>query len=214
MRMNIKYHCGIVGPTGTGKTTLANAMYENTIGPKMVFCRKDPEMYSGTQISRHTQYESLSGFKNDLKNGVKFIPEASESFSHSQINEEALSDVKIIWNLLTKANENVVLYVDEFHNYSSPSKSLYDKFADEGRNYGIHLVPISQTLAGISKYVAKNTEMWVFFDVSDFSRKYFKDYRLPYDEIEKRLRGKNYAYIIYVRGQGVSGPFRLSSSLV
>jgi len=211
MSLDMSKHTGIVGETQSGKTILSNFLFQKTGG-----CFIDIEDRGDikAEISFNIR-SSTDRFKTALRDRhtVRYVPSTDK--------EESMKEAQYLWKMLKGLNKNMYLYVDEIQNWGSSRKSAFDVFAVRGLKYGIHLVSISQRPAWISKTIATQTITWIFFDIGDFERSYFDNYKLPYerilgkfykrDEIGDLIRiAPEYSFIVYRRGiKSVSEPKKL-----
>jgi len=199
--LDIRKHMAIVGETQSGKTYLADKMFRQTGGLFIDF-EDVGDISCDVETDRTTDYEKI---KNGLDAGkrVCYIP--------SETRDRREKEIEIIWRKLKKLNRNITVYADEIQEYGGDTKNRFDKFAVRGLKYGIHLIPISQRPAWISKTIATQSPKWIFFDVGDFERRYFREYQLPFGKLQEKLEGAgNYSFVIYERGELVKGPFKIS----
>ena len=211
MQIDMTKHIGICGETQSGKTILSNFLFNRTGG---LFIDIEDKGDVQAEISFSIN-NSESRFLTALKENktVRYVP--------STRLETSLKEIQYIWNCLTWINKPIYLYVDELQNWGNARKNAFDVFAIRGLKYGIHLVSISQRPAWISKTIATQSTTWVFFDIGDFERKYFDNYKLPYDEILSKFYDKDenghlirkapqYSFVIYRRGiRSVSEPQKI-----
>ena len=120
-------------------------------------------------------------------------------------------EVEALWHILKGLNLNIYVYVDEAQDWGSSRVNAFDEYAIRGLKHGIHLVTMTQRPANISKTIASQAKTMVCFDISGYEKKYFKEYKLPYEEIVAKLADKPpYHFVQYVRKEGVSNPYRLT----
>jgi len=104
------------------------------------------------------------------------------------------------------------VYADEIQNWGDSRKNEFDVFAIRGLKHGLHLVAVSQRPAKISKTIISQSKTIIFFDISTFEKKYFKEYELPYDEINSMfVEAPKYSFVVFTKGKGLFGPYRLEN---
>jgi len=201
--LDVDKHVGIIGETQSGKTVLSNLMFQNTGGIYVDF-EDVGEIDSDVEVYRTTSFQVL---RRHLTRGkrVKYVPAEQEDARISEING--------LWNAVKRIKVNVPVYGDEVQEYGGSQTNAFDRFCTRGLKYGPHLVHISQRPAKISNTMGSQTPRWIFFDIGDMEQRYFNEYSLPYDSIKEALNGApDHSFVVYLRGDGVSGPYRLDLS--
>jgi len=200
MKIDMTRHVTIIGETQSGKTVLANYLFQKT-GGLFVDIEDLGDIEADITLTRRN---TSSFFLKALQiyRRVRYVPSPNFEFNKKEI--------LFIWRLVKTLNKNLYVYVDEIQNWGGARKNVFDVYAIRGLKYGIHLVSISQRPANISKSIATQTKTFIFFDISEMESQYFKLHQLPYEEIKRRLMdAPRYAFVVYVRGEGVSQPYKI-----
>ncbi len=191
----------IIGDTQSGKTELGNQLFQDTGG-----------LYIDIEDKGQIDVDITISGKNHVKvikkalierRRVAFIPTTSKKLRDKE--------VEALWHILKGINKNIYVYVDEAQHWGSSRTNSFDEYAIRGLKHGIHLVTMTQRPANISKTIASQAKTMVCFDISGYEKKYFKEYKLPYEEIVAKLADKpDYYFVQYIRKVGVSKPYRLT----
>lgn len=198
--IDLSKHASIYGETQSGKTLLANYLFERTGGLFVDIEDKGDIIAERTLTRRNTKKHFIEVVKR--YNKIRYIP--------SPEDEKAVKEAKWLWKTLSKLNLDLYVYVDETQHYGTARKNAFDVFATRGLKHGLHLVSIAQRPAMISKNIATQSMTSIFFDISTFEKTYFDRYQLPYDEIKDKLEKQPlYYFVVYKRGIGVSDPYKL-----
>lgn len=208
MKIDMKGHTGFIGITQSGKTTLMNHLFKKK-GGLFIDIEDKGEVQADRALNRHTDKTVFDNAIKQLKK-IRYVP--------SPDTEKARKEARWISNRLLKLNKDIHVWVDEIQTYGSSRKNEFDVLAIRGLKHGIHLNYGTQRPAKVSKTIASQSRTMVFFDMSSFEKKGFKEYGLPYEEIVKKLEstGKPFAnetlpyyFVIYTRGKEVSAPFKV-----
>lgn len=201
MNIDMKMHTCIIGETQSGKTALANKLFQRT-GGFFIDIEDKGDVEVDTILSgRDSPSTIISALKE--KRRISYVPTTNKKLRKRE--------VEALWELLKSINKNIYVYVDEVQHWGTARTNDFDVFAIRGLKHGIHLVVMTQRPAKISKTIASQCRTMVCFDISGFEKKYFKEYSLPYDEIKRKLKNMpEYYFVQYVRKVGVSQPYRLT----
>lgn len=193
--IDLSKHVSIYGETQSGKTLLANYLFQRTGGLFVDIEDKGDVITERTLTKRNTKNHFIEVIKS--YNKVRYVP--------SPDDDVAIKEAKWLWNTLSKLNLDLYVYVDETQHYGTARKNAFDVFATRGLKHGLHLISIAQRPAMISKNIATQSMTSVFFDISTFEKTYFDRYQLPYEEIKSKLEKQPlYNFVVYKRGSGVS----------
>jgi len=203
MIINMEYHVCIIGETQSGKTELANTLFQDTGG-----------LYIDVEDKGQVEVDVTISAKNSVATIKKALTEKRRiGYVPLVTNDKKLrkKEVKALWHILINLNKNIYVYVDEAQYWGNSRNNDFDEYAIRGLKHGVHLVVMTQRPAKISKTIASQSRTLVCFDISGYERKYFKEYQLPYEEIAtKLLKQPPYYFVQYVRKVGVTGPFKLT----
>ena len=201
MNINMEAEVIIIGDTQSGKTELGNQLFQETGG-----------LYIDIEDKGQIDVDITISGKNDVAvikkalrehRRVAFIPTTNKKMRDKEVDA--------LWFILKGLNQNIYVYVDEAQHWGSSRVNSFDVYAIRGLKHGIHLVTMTQRPANISKTIASQAKTMVCFDISGYEKKYFKDYKLPYEEIVAKLADKpDYYFVQYIRKVGVSAPYRLT----
>jgi len=202
LSLHIEKHAAVIGETQTGKTVLLNEIAQKSRVPVLVIDVEDVG-----QIKTEAKF-------NQNSNMTKFIKALKEkrvvTYVPSENKKDNQTEIKAIWNILKALNQNMLVIVDETQHYGDARKNHFDTYSVRGLKYGVHLVSASQRIANISKTIMNNSPLLVQFDMGDYESDYYKKYKLPHEEMNRLLeKAPKYSYIIYERGIGTKGPYRL-----
>ena len=201
MSVNMRGHTGIVGMTRSGKTVLGNYLFEKT-GGLFIDIEDKNEVQGAVTLTKNTRPDQFDRALIEHKK-VRYVPDPDP--------DKAIREATWISKRLLTLNLDLHVWVDELQNYGGARVNAFDLLAVRGLKHGIHLNWLTQRPAKASKTIASQTNTLIFFDMSGFEKKYFKEYELPYDEIKEKLEGQPpYHFVIFTRGVGVSEPRKLS----
>lgn len=199
---------GFVGITRSGKTKLMSYLFNKTGGLFIDYEDKGNVQAAVTLTMNNTKNQIEAALRAHKK--VRYVPNAEP--------EIARREAKVLVRILLVMNIDIHVYVDELQNYGGARVNIFDPLATQGLKSGIHLNWGTQRPAKASKTIASQSTTIVFFDMSSFEKKYFKEYDLPYEEIKAAMPyeivdGKPvyppYYFVAYTRGKGISEPFKV-----
>jgi len=167
MNINMEAHTIIIGDTQSGKTELGNCLFQETGG---LYIDIEDKGQVDVDISISAK-NSVAQIKKALteKRRVAYIPTTDKKLMKKE--------VEALWHILKSLNKNIYVYVDEAQHWGSSRTNAFDDYAIRGLKHGIHLVPMTQRPANISKTIASQCKTMVCFDISGYEKKYFKEYK-------------------------------------
>jgi DNA helicase HerA-like ATPase len=189
-------HTAIFGITRSGKTVFALKLMASWPGPA-IFINTQHEETNFITATRRSDVTALA--RNLLAgNKIDYIPSENDNF--------AIVELELLMGIFRRVGESgkkLLLLVDEAHVYAPQSKGfspLY-RVARRGLRFNIHGVFISQRPADVSKVVVTQCSRHVIFS-TNFEGPYFKNYGIPYEEVQKKLTtAGNYHYVVWEGGQ-------------
>jgi len=200
MKIDMNGHTGFVGITRSGKTYLGNYLYSQ-MGGLFIDIEDKNEVQAAVTLTKRNTAEQFNKALTKI-NKVRYVPDPDP--------EKATIEARWIAKRLLTLNLNLHVWVDELQNYGGARVNAFDILAVRGLKHGIHLNWLTQRPAKASKTIASQTHTIVFFDMSGFEKKYFKEYELPYDEIKRKITGKpKHYFVIFTRGVGVSEAMKI-----
>lgn len=200
MKIDMTGHTGIVGITRSGKTKLANYLYEKT-GGLFIDIEDKGEVNAAITLTKKNSIEQFDKAIMTI-NKVRYVPDPEPA--------KATKEMKVIARRLLGLNKDLHVTVDELQNYGGARVNAFDVLAVRGLKHGIHFNWATQRPAKASKTIASQTHTLVFFDMSGFEKKYFKEYELPFEEIKAKLSGQpKHHFVIFTRGVGISEPMKI-----
>lgn len=201
MNINMEGQVTIIGDTQGGKTELANHLFQQTGG-----------LYIDIEDKGQVQVDKTISAKNSVK-VIKKVLKEYRRVAYIPTTDKKLrtKEVKALWHILIGLGINIYVYVDEAQHWGNARTNDFDEYAIRGLKHGVHLVVMTQRPAKISKTIASQSKTLICFDISGYEKKYFKEYNLPYDEINNALVKKpEYYFVVYIKKVGVSKPFKLT----
>ena len=190
---------GYIGKTRSGKTILMAECFKKTGGLFIDYEDKGNVEAAVTLTMKNTRAQIEQALRDHHK--IRYVPNAEP--------EIAKKEAKVLVRILLDVNLDLHVYVDELQNYGGARTNVFDPLATQGLKSGIHLDWGTQRPAKASKTIASQTTTLVFFEMSSFEKKYFKEYDLPYEEIKSEMQGLDkYYFVTYTSGVGVSRPYK------
>ena len=201
MIIDMTGHTTIIGDTQSGKTELANHLFQQTGG-----------LYIDIEDKGQIQVDKTISSKNSVTVIRKTIKENRRVAYIPTTNKKLRTrEIEALWIILKGLGINIYVYIDEAQHWGTARTNDFDIFAIRGLKHGIHIVVMTQRPAKISKTIASQSKSLVCFDISGYETKYFKAYNLPFAEIEKKLINRpDYYFVVFVRKKGVSRPYKLT----
>ena len=200
LSINMTGLTGFVGITRSGKTKLMSYLFDKTGGLFIDYEDKGNVQAAETLTMTSTRNKIEQALRTHKK--VRYVPNADP--------EIAKKEARVLVKILLALNISIHVYVDELQNYGGARTNIFDPLATQGLKSGVHLNWGTQRPAKASKTIASQTTTIVFFDMSSFEKKYFKEYDLPYDEIKAKMVGQpKHYFVAYTRGVGISEPYKV-----
>lgn len=199
-------HTGVIGRTRSGKTYTTIRSLERDKRGVLFFNLQQEEDVPKSFIEADGNSSSDALF-DCLAAGEKinFLPSVDLQQAQRQLTG-------IIRALYDGEKHNIVLAVDEAHLFKGEALNALMRVATTGLRWGITLVPITQRLAKMHNDLMTQLVQMVCFETNN-EGPYFKQYDIPHEEIEVRLRqGGQYSYCVF-DGRDVSGPFKLGAAI-
>lgn len=204
MLLGLPGHIADFGITGGGKTYLAKGYAERWQGPVLfinTMREKMPFLEANKGHSRMVILRTLAAGRK-----VSYVPDLMD-------DKGALSEVSILVNSVMSYNwpgPGLLLVADESHEFAPLGKpERLVKIAKLGRHYNIKGFFITQAPADLSKGIVKMCDSKIIFRCDEWDAAYYRRYRLPQEEIERRLKeGGEYSFVVLSRGE-LTGPWKV-----
>lgn len=207
-------HTGVVGTTGSGKSTFAKHLYEEAPG-------------IGIYVNTGAEGD-VPGYTVDIERGDTFDPAVMDE--HRRINLIPAGDESDM-ELLTQLQEilfaigseiphergRFFVFVDEVHEYAGLSAEPDNpvvRMAKRGRRHNVRLYPISQSPSDVSKSVLRECSYQIIFAIGTYSENYFRTYGMPADEIRNAVGHKNEHKFVIWDDFDFYGPYKLDSAVI
>lgn len=210
-------HVGVVGATGSGKTTLAIHLYENVPTGKGIFIHQDPNDTMPADV--RIDYEQGETWDvTALKQGdlIEVIAPADEESAQVVVGQ-IQADLFQLGRQIHHDRPRFYVFVDEVHEYAglnAESDNPVVRMAKRGRRHNIRLFMISQSPADVSKTAMKQANYHVVFAMGTFSKTYFDTYRIPFEPVREQIEGPETHRFMVWDDFELHGPFKLEPEAV
>lgn len=210
-------HVGVVGATGSGKSTLGFHLFEHTPTGKAVFIVNDP---NDTPAAGHVvDYEKGGSwdvrlFQEHERVVLVMPPDESQALT---VLREIQRDLFALGRQMNHDKPRFYVFVDECHEFAdnnADDDNPLIRMAKRGRRYNCRLFMLSQSPADVSKKALKQADYQCVFALGTYEKTYFGTYGMPYDEITEKVGHKDEHRFIVWDDYEVHGPYKLPPGAV
>lgn len=209
-------HLGIFGDTGSGKSKLADELHDaskqtDAASIYFNFPQKQADNYSIS--GRDFSYKTDPGkIKQAVDNGEQI------RYNPSSDPDQAVNQLKAIYQMAKKSSREVYFFVDEAHMYAS--KTL-NTVLDDGRGHNVRFILISQSIKKFAKFnkyadfvidTIFSKGEFIMFEPNPRHLDYYEYYDIPHQPITKKTKGIDYSFVRMQGADIVSGPHRINLS--
>lgn len=205
-------HVGIVGSTGSGKTTFSIHLYENVPTGKGIFIHQDPNdrMDFDVRID-YSRGDTWTVEKLKENRLIEVVMPPNEEHARMEL-AQIQADLFTIGRQLPHDNPRFYVFVDEAHEYAdlnAEDDNPLVRMAKRGRRHNIRLFIISQSPADVSKKALKQANYHAIFAMGTFSKSYFDTYHIPFEEVRDKVgKPDSHKFLIWDDFE-LWGPFKL-----
>lgn len=210
-------HVGIVGATGSGKTTFAAHLYENTPVGKAIFVHQDPnDTVPADAVINYEHGETWDVSVLQEADTVEILAPADEE-SARMVLAEIQSDLFAVGREIPHDAPRFYVFVDEAHEYAGLNvgdDNPLVRMAKRGRRHNVRLFIISQSPADVSKKALKQANYHVIFAMGTYSKQYFDTYRIPFEDVRNALgKPDEHRFMVWDDFE-LHGPFKLPEGAI
>lgn len=191
----------IIGTTQHGKTTGAVESLK-AVKQGVLFFNTQQIRFGAGWVKSDMQ-DDTDDLISALRSGHKINYEPSRDYRQREL-------ATLIDELFKAANKSVLdiyIVVDEVHLYDKDALKACREIATTGLRWGIKPVWISQRPQAIDNYLMSQSTYWVMYKTYNEPESYFRQYGIPYTDINSRIPDKYY-YCTY-NGATIDGPYRV-----
>jgi DNA helicase HerA-like ATPase len=205
-----RLHIAVYGRSGSGKSYLCSKLHEAASSTSIYF------NYPSKQADDYTIEGRRFSYKTDETKLYKSIQDQEKiKYKPRSDPEHAVKELKALYALAKKSDQEVIIWIDEAHKYAS--KDL-NTMIDDGRGHMIRFGLITQYISRFkdsNKYggyilqTIEDTGEYLIFNASNKAKGFFDYYNMPFEDIQ-RLTKPDYSFC-RIQGNSLIGdnPYRL-----
>lgn len=221
--MDTNQHISVVGITGSGKTTFAKWLYNNTSGLRVFY---NTQLEAGIENDSDALVYDIAGFRRAFNEEIDiegkkvrkfhkicFNPDEDEDRALMELRQLILILFRLGYGINKNSEKPTVwchLFIDEIHEYSSQlqKNKVVDRVWKRGRRYGIVGIAVSQRPAEVSHSILANCSTHVIFKTGQYELPYYQRYHIPIfsrregeESKEELWLKKKYHFLVFYDGE-------------